>query len=113
MLSQEAGSPVTLLTCSSSAELAGSGELCQGLSLPSFWDGFRAAGVPGRGTCLSARGSGSLPPAGMPGTEVSETHPLPRGSCARETPRTSQISAGYKPQGHPHTAEEIGEGWKG
>ena len=62
---------------------------------------------PREDTCLSARGSGSPPPAGRPGTEVSGTRLLPGGFCARETLRTSQISAGCKPPGHPRTAEEM------
>ena len=63
-------------------------------------------------TCLSARGSESPPPAGMPSREVSGTHLLLGGSCARETRKTSQISAGYKPPGAPRTAEEMGDGRK-
>ena len=63
-------------------------------------------------TCLSARGSESPPPAGMPSTEVSGTHLLLGGSCARETRKISQISAGYKPPGPPRTAEEMGDGRK-
>lgn len=103
---RKGGFPATLLTCSISAEL-------DGTPRPIGTDGFREAGVSGRDTCLSARGSGSPPPAGMPGTEGNGTHPLPGDSCARETPRTSQISAGCKPRGHPRTAEEIGKRWKG
>lgn len=62
-----------------------------------------------RSTCLSAHGSGSLPPVGMLGTEVTGTHLLPEGFCARETLMTSRISAGCMPRGHPHTVEEIGQ----
>ena len=82
----------------------------EGCTLPSVQSWIREAAVPGRHTCLSAHGSVSPPPAGMPGTEVSGTHLLPGGSCAREILKTSQISAGYKPLGHPRTAEEMGEG---
>uniref|UniRef100_A0A8C9PAC5 Uncharacterized protein n=1 Tax=Spermophilus dauricus TaxID=99837 RepID=A0A8C9PAC5_SPEDA len=51
---------------------------------------------------------GHIRAAPPPAPEVSGTHLLPEGSCARETLRTSQIFAGCKPQGHPHTAEEMG-----
>lgn len=110
----KAGDPAALLACSVSAKLAGSVVRERPAPTPpAVRKEFREAVVSERVTCLSARGSGSLPPAGMHVTEGSETHPLPGGSCARETPRTSQISAGCKPRGHPHTAEETGEGQKG
>lgn len=71
--------------------------------------GTQEFGVPGRNTCLSARGSGFPPPVGTPGTVVIGTHLPPEDFCARETPMTSQISVGCMPLGHPHTVEEIGQ----
>lgn len=95
---------------STSAELAGSGGHAEDRTSLQYRIGLREAGAPQRGTCLSARGSGSPPPAGRPGTAVSGTHLLPGGPCARGSPRSSRIFAGYKPPGRPHTAEVGGGG---